>query len=100
MGIIDAMDGAGVARALNAQVPWYGEDNRYHHESAARFPGPFALLGVIDPASAGAPGAVLERAGALGLAVQCLARMRDMGAIRRAAETFPAPPLVVDHLGH
>src|SRR5437870_5017186 len=53
--IIDAMDGAGVARALNAQVPWYGEDNRYHHESAARFPGPFALLGVIDPASAGAP---------------------------------------------
>ena len=55
MEIIDAMDGAGVARALNAQVPWYGEDNRYHHESAARFPGPFALLGVIDPASAGAP---------------------------------------------
>lgn len=131
--LVALMDGAGVARALNVQVPWYGEDNRYHQESAARFPGRFALLGVIDPAAAGAterlermareegagglrihfnePGrreqvldgtcdAVLERAGALGLAVQCLARMHDMSAIRRAAETFPAARFVVDHLGH
>jgi predicted TIM-barrel fold metal-dependent hydrolase len=131
--LIALMDAAGVAAALNVQVPWYGEDNRYHAESAARFPGRLALLGVLDPALSDAPerlsrlaghdgaqgfrihlnepgrreqlfaGAcdpALARAGALGLPVQCLAWMRDMPAIRRAAREFPRTRFVVDHLGH
>jgi L-fuconolactonase len=48
--LVDLMDRAGVTAALNVQVPWYGEDNRYHHEVTAKFPNRFALLGVIDPA--------------------------------------------------
>jgi len=131
--LVALMDRAGVAAALNVQVPWYAEDNHYHHESAARFPGRFALLGVIDPALPDAPqrlermkaaedaqgfrihfnepgrraqvldgdcDAALARAGALGVPVQCLARMPDMRAIRRAAESFPGTRFIVDHLGH
>ncbi len=127
------MDEAGVAAALNVQVPWYGEDNRYHHDRAAAFPGRFALLGVIDPAVADAPdrlhrmlreelaqgvrihfnepgrreqvlaGAcdrLLATAGELGVSVQCLARMPDMPAIRRAARASPTTTFIVDHLGH
>jgi predicted TIM-barrel fold metal-dependent hydrolase len=131
--LVRLMDEAGVAAALNVQVPWYGEDNRYHRDVSDRFPSRFALLGVIDPALADAAtrlermvreqraqglrihfneparreqviqgdcDAVLAMAGELGVTVQCLARMPDIPAIRRAAEAFPATAFVVDHLAH
>src|SRR5262245_36667248 len=53
--LIELMDRAGVAVAINVQVPWYGEDNRYHHDVDRRFPRRTALLGVIDPALRDAP---------------------------------------------
>ncbi len=46
--LVAAMDEAGVDWALNVQVPWYGEDNRYHRDVVARYPGRFALLSVLD----------------------------------------------------
>lgn len=46
--IVREMDAHGVAYALNVQVPWYREDNRYHLDSVARFPGRFAFLAVMD----------------------------------------------------
>jgi predicted TIM-barrel fold metal-dependent hydrolase len=131
--LVRLMDEAGVAAALNVQVPWYGDDNTYHREAAQRFPGRFALLGVIDPALGDAPeriermlgrdqaqglrihlnepgrteqlrtgqcDPVIAAAGALGVPIQFLARMRDMAAIRRSAEAFPRTSFVVDHLGH
>jgi L-fuconolactonase len=62
--LIPLMDQAGVAAALNVQIPWYGPDNRYHHESAQKFHGRFALLGVLDPSLPDAPER-LERMGRL-----------------------------------
>ena len=53
--LIEWMDRAGVTAALNVQVPWYREDNRYYHEMAAKFPGRLALVGVLDPALPDAP---------------------------------------------
>ena len=58
--LVGFMDEAGVTAALNVQVPWYGEDNRYHHDLTKEFPKRFALLGVVDPALDDAP-ARLER---------------------------------------
>jgi len=131
--LVSLMDAAGVGAALNVQVPWYAEDNRYHHEADERFPRRLALLAVIDPALAdasdrleslarneraqgfrihfnepgrrdalaqGAYDPILGRAGKLGVPVQCLARMHDLLAIRRAAEAFPSTKFIVDHLGH
>ncbi|MCC7495004.1 MAG: amidohydrolase [Fimbriimonadaceae bacterium] len=46
--LVAAMDAAGVAYALNVQVPWYREDNRYHLDSVATYPGRFAFLAVMD----------------------------------------------------
>lgn len=46
--LVREMDRAGVAWALNVQVPWYGEDNRYHRDACAAFPGRFKLLAVLD----------------------------------------------------
>ena len=131
--LVRLMDEAGVAAALNVQVPWYGEDNRYHHEVAQQFPGRFALLAVLDPARsdsaqrlermvledqarglrihlnepgrseqllAGQCDPVLAAAGDIGVPIQLLARMPDMPAIRRCAESFPTTSFVIDHLGH
>jgi predicted TIM-barrel fold metal-dependent hydrolase len=47
-GLVERMDASGVSYALNVQVPWYLEDNRYHHDAVKRFPGRFAFLCVID----------------------------------------------------
>jgi predicted TIM-barrel fold metal-dependent hydrolase len=46
--LVKLMDEAGVAWALNVQVPWYAEDNRYHHDAVRRFPGRFSFLAVSD----------------------------------------------------
>lgn len=55
--LVQRMDDAGVTAALNVQVPWYAEDNRYHHDAARHFPGRFGLLGVLEPVSLAAPAA-------------------------------------------
>lgn len=55
-GLVERMDAAGVSYALNVQVPWYEEDNRYHHDAVARFPGRFAFLAVLDLDTPGAAG--------------------------------------------
>lgn len=46
--LVELMDKAGVAWALNVQVPWYGEDNSYHRDACAAFPGRFKLLSVLE----------------------------------------------------
>ncbi len=52
--LVEAMNRSGVAWALNVQVPWYGEDNRYHQDVVKRFSGRFAFLAVIDLDTPGA----------------------------------------------
>ncbi len=52
--VVAMMDESGVAWALNVQVPWYEEDNRYHHDAVTRFPGRFSFLAVVDLDTPGA----------------------------------------------
>lgn len=52
--VVDLMDQSGVAFALNVQVPWYREDNRYHLDAVAQYPGRFAFLAVMDLDTPGA----------------------------------------------
>ena len=70
--LVQLMDEVGVTAALNVQVPWYGEDNRYYHEMASKFAGRLSLLGVVDPVLADAPAKLdrmLREEGAQGLRI-------------------------------
>jgi predicted TIM-barrel fold metal-dependent hydrolase len=78
--LVKLMDEAGVGGALNVQVPWYGEDNRYHHDLVQRFPGRFAFLAVVDLDRPGAGARLAKMAateGAQGVRIHFPERDRD-----------------------
>lgn len=57
---VDAMNAAGVERAVLVQPSTYGWDNSYLYDALARFPGRFVGVGLVDPFSPTAP-ADIER---------------------------------------
>lgn len=128
--IVEAMDGSGVAFALNVQVPWFREDNSYHLDAVRRFPGRFAFLAVMDLDTPGA-GARYERfhheLGARGFRlhydeldkvldgtlddllqaalrldapVQFLGQHRHMAGIREMIRRYDGLRVIIDHLCH
>ncbi len=128
--IVEHMDAHGVAFALNVQVPWYREDNRYHLDAVQRYPGRFAFLAVmnldpegigdryrklaeelsatgfrihhneIDRVVAGEFDALLEAGRELGHPLQFLGRAEHMGKLRQVIARFDGLKVVIDHLAH
>jgi predicted TIM-barrel fold metal-dependent hydrolase len=48
---VGAMAAAGIERAVLIQTSWYGYNNAYMLDAARRYPGKFALVGMVDPSA-------------------------------------------------
>lgn len=83
--LVGPMDVAGVVGALNVQVPWYMEDNRYHRDVVRQFTGRFAFLAVLDldrPGAGERLARLVAEDGAQGVRIHFPERDRD----RKVAE--------------
>ncbi len=122
------MEAAGIDKGILVQTSFYGNDNRYQLDSMRRYPGRFAVIGIVDPESdcveaeieelvgQGASGFRLapllrpdihwysERlwrvADQLGLILTLLVSPEQAVASAEAIVRHPGVKAVVDHLAH